>query len=81
MSSNSKLACASKSRLDTEQLTGLPRTLPPAVQKLLYLVVKVNDVRKNPAWRQPGMCLSERGPSFIDVTDRPVRSVAGNDPC
>lgn len=51
------------------------------MQKRLNLVMKVDDIRQDAAGRQPRMRFGERSPSFIDVADRLIRGVAGNDPC
>ena len=67
--------------VNTEQRTGLPRTLPPAVQQRLDSAGadRKTSARTRPG-RQPRMRLGKRGPRFIDPADRLVSGVASSNP-
>lgn len=66
--------------VDTEQVTGLPGTLPAATQQRLDLAVQTENIGKNTPRRQPRMCLGKSSPRLVDPADRLVGGIAGSDP-
>jgi len=66
--------------VDTKQLTGLPRTLPTAMQQRLDLVVQTEDIRKDTPRRQARMRLGKSSPYLVDLADRLVGGVASSNP-
>ncbi len=66
--------------VDTEKLTGLPRTLPATNQQRLNLAVQTGDIRQDPPRWQPRMRLGKPGPRLVHMADRLISGVAGSDP-